>query len=264
MIRTYLDFHKKNLLTGLLLAIFIWSLFAVQWGPGLFHQGGRAALSQMLQGLIQPDFSGEILRLAFSAAWTTLAYAVAGMSLAIVIALVFGVFASGVLASGRSARTVQTVGFRSVLGFMRAIHELVWAWLFVAAIGLSPFAGIFAIAIPYGGILGRIFADMLQDVPDEPISALRSAGASKLQLLCYGYFPIALADMLSYLMYRFECAIRSSAIMSFIGLGGLGFQIQLSLHDLRYDQVWTFLFFLIGLVVLVDLWSQQLRKRLVA
>ncbi len=259
-----LDFHKKNILTVLLSAVFIWSLFSVQWGPDLFHPGGQAALGQMMQGLLQPDWSPAILRLALSAAWTTLAYAVAGMSLAIVIALVFGVLASGVLASTRTARNVQVIGFRGALGFMRAIHELVWAWLFVAAIGLSPFAGIFAIAIPYGGILGRIFADMLQDVPEEPITALRAAGASRLQLLCYGYVPIAMADMLSYLMYRFECAIRSSAIMSFIGLGGLGFQIQLSLQDLRYDQVWTFLLFLIALVVLVDMWSQLLRKRLVA
>ena len=61
-------------------------------------------------------------------------------------------------------------------------------------------------------------------------------------------------------MYRFECAIRSSAIMSFVGLGGLGFQIQLSLNDLKYDEVWTFIFFLIGIVVLVDFWSSHLRK----
>lgn len=264
MIRTYLDFHKKNILTLLLSAVFLWSLFSIQWGPDLLHQGGRAALGQMMQGLIHPDFSPEIIRLALSAAWTTLAYAVAGMTLAIVIALVFGVLASGVLVQKKASRSVQVIGFRGALGFMRAIHELVWAWLFVAAIGLSPFAGIFAIAIPYGGILGRIFADMLQDVPAEPITALRTAGASRLQLLCYGYLPIASADMLSYLMYRFECAIRSSAIMSFVGIGGLGFQIQLSLHDLNYDEVWTFLLFLIGLVVLVDIWSHLLRKRLVA
>ena len=68
------------------------------------------------------------------------------------------------------------------------------------------------------------------------------------------------ADMISYTMYRFECAIRSSAIMSFIGLGGLGYQIQLSLADLNYDQVWTYVFFLIALVLLVDIWSNYVRK----
>ncbi|HAQ05996.1 MAG TPA: phosphonate ABC transporter permease, partial [Bacillus bacterium] len=149
-----------------------------------------------------------------------------------------------------------------LLGFMRAIHELVWAWLFVASIGLSPFAAIFALAIPYGGILGRIFADMLEDVPQEPIKALHTAGASTIQTLWYGHLPIVAASITSYAMYRFECAVRSSAIMSFVGIGGLGYQIQLSLDDLHYNEVWTFMFFLVLLVIIIDAWSNQLRKRL--
>lgn len=170
-------------------------------------------------------------------AWTTLAYAVAGMSLAIIYGFIVGILASGVLTTNKMSRLINKVLFRGILGFTRSIHELIWAWLFVAAIGLSPFAAIFALAIPYGGILGRIFADMLTDVPEAPIKALKSAGASKLQTLIYGYLPLVWADILSYTMYRFECAIRSSSIMSFVGLGGLGYQIQLSLQDLRYDRV---------------------------
>ena len=146
---------------------------------------------------------------------------------------------------------------------MRAIHELVWAWLFVASIGLTPFAAIFALAIPYGGTLGRIFADILNDVPREPINALKSSGASNLQILFYGYLPIAKADMISYIMYRFECAVRSSTIMSFVGLGGIGYQIQLALQDLNYNDVWTYMFFLTALVVLIDLWSNILRRELI-
>lgn len=255
--------HKRGLLTGLLFLVFIWSLFSVRWNHHVFHPGGLTAIGEILHGLIHPALSSDIIRLAIVSTWKTLAYAVAGMTLAILIALIFGVLASGVLVYNRGRRTFTMTLFRAVLGFMRAIHELVWGWLFVTAIGLSPFAAIFAIAIPYGGILGRIFADMLNDVPKEPISTLKSNGASRFHLLCYGYFPIAAADMLSYTMYRFECAVRSSAIMSFIGLGGLGFQIQLSLDDLKYNEVWTFMFFLIGVVLLVDLWSQLLRKRLV-
>lgn len=104
---------------------------------------------------------------------------------------------------------------------------------------------------------------MLNDVPQAPLRALRSAGASEWQVLIYGRLPMAFADALSYILYRFECAIRSAAIMSFVGLGGLGFQIQLSLQDLRYNEAWTFVFFLIGLVVLVDLWSSGLRRRVI-
>ncbi|MFL6559118.1 MAG: PhnE/PtxC family ABC transporter permease, partial [Bacillus sp. (in: firmicutes)] len=173
-----------------------------------------------------------------------------------------GVLASGTLTSSRVARLTSKICFRGILGFTRSIHELIWTWLFVAAIGLSPYAAIFALAIPYGGILGRIFADMLNDVPEQPITSLKSAGATKLQILIYGYFPLVWADMISYTMYRFECAIRSSAIMSFVGLGGLGYQIQLSLADLKYDQVWSYVFFLIGLVILVDIWSNFVRKGL--
>lgn len=257
-------FHKKNILTGLLILVFVWSLFSVQWRADLFHSGGQSTFLHILLGLIQPDLSTDILQLAIVSSWRTLTYAVAGMSLALIVAFVVGILASGILTKGKAQRAVIVGFFRGLLGFMRAIHELVWAWLFVAAVGLSPFAAVFAIAIPYGGILGRIFADMLNDVPAAPINALKACGSSRWQLLMYGYIPHAAADMLSYTMYRFECAIRSSAIMSFVGLGGLGYQIQLSLEDLKYDEVWTFMFFLLGMVIVVDLWSQQLRKRLVA
>ncbi|HEX7063993.1 MAG TPA: ABC transporter permease subunit [Bacillales bacterium] len=264
MMRKLLYFHKKNVLTLFLVLVFILSLFSVNWGPELLHAGGLNALQEMVAALFHPDLSPYILQLALIASVRTLAYAVTGMSIAVLIALIFGVLASGLLSSGRWNRLLSMSGFRGLLGFMRAIHELVWAWLFVVAFGLTPYAAIFAIAIHYGGILGRIFADMLNDVPPEPIQALKASGASRFQLLLYGYFPAAAADILSYVMYRFECAIRSSAIMSFVGLGGLGYQIHLSLTDLKYDQVWTFLLFLIALVVLVDLWSQFLRKRMVA
>ncbi len=259
-----LYFHKRIFLTTLLLLVFIWSLFSISWGPGLFHSGGFTTLVQMVEGIFRPDLTSEIVELAIISTWRTLAYAVAGMSLALLIGLLFGVLASGILVSKKFNRTLTMSVFRGVLGFMRAIHELVWAWLFVAAWGLTPYAAIFAIALPYGGILGRIFADMLNDAPKQPIRALQATGASRWQVLFYGYFPLSIADMMSYVFYRFECAIRSSAIMSFIGLGGLGYQIQLSLNDLKYDEVWTFMYFLIGLVILVDVWSQLLRKKLVA
>ncbi|CAH0344213.1 ABC transporter permease subunit [Bacillus sp. CECT 9360] len=258
-----LALHKRSVLSLLLLVAFIWSLFSVTWSRDLVHAGGWATTVQIFEGLIKPDLSPDILRLAVESSWITIVYAVTGMTIALIIAFVLGILASGVLASSRSVRMVTTGLFRGVLAVIRAIHELVWALLFVAVIGLSPYAAVFALGIPYGGILGRIFADMLNDVPKEPIMALRATGASRIQCLLYGYLPMIRANMLSYVMYRFECSIRSSAIMSFVGLGGLGFQIQLSLADLHYDEVWTFLFFLIAIVVLIDAWSNSLRKRLV-
>jgi phosphonate transport system permease protein len=96
------------------------------------------------------------------------------------------------------------------------------------------------------------------------LRALRSAGASELKVLAYGRLPTAMPDMLGYAFYRLECAIRSAAIFSFVGIQGLGYQIQLSLDDLLWGEVWTLLITLAALVLLVDAWSSHVRRRLVS
>lgn len=234
----------------------------VPWNDSLIHANGLEAMAEIGHAFLRPDLSTEILRIALAAAWRTVAYATAGVSLAVLLAFPIGVLASGVLARGRFGRSIVATVFRALLGALRAIHELVWAWLFVAAIGLSPFAAVLALALPYAGILGRILADMLNDVPEAPLRSLRSAGASEWKTLLYGRLPAAWANMVSYTLYRYECGVRSAAIMSFVGLGGLGYQIQISLDDLRYREAWTFIFCLVGLVMLIDAWSRILRQRL--
>ena len=100
-------------------------------------------------------------------------------------------------------------------------------------------------------------------MPQAPLEALRRSGASEWRVFLFGRLPMALPDMLSYTFYRFECGIRSAAVLGWVGLGGLGFQVQIALEDLAYARVWTFLWVLVGLVVLVDLWSSQVRRRIV-
>ena len=255
-------FRGRGLLTLLLGVAFIWSLTSVNWTGSIVHPGGLSAIGEFFKAAFTPELSGSFLGLTLESAWTTVAYAVAGICLAVLLGFPLGVLASGVLAKSAGRRVAEVAGFRIVLGFLRAIHELVWAWLFVVALGLSPMAAILALAIPYSGILGRIYADILNDVPQEPLRALRSSGASEWKVLLYGRLPMALPDMLSYSFYRFECAIRAVAIMGFVGIGGLGMQIQLSLGDLFYNEVWTLLYVLIGLILLVDVWSTWLRRSL--
>ena len=253
---------SRSVLTIVLLGAFAWSVLNVHWDRSLVHPGGLNALRELVSSIIRPDLSPDTLVTAFQASWTTVAYAIAGMTLAVAIGFPLGVIASGVLTRSTWTRRASITGTRSVLAFFRSIHELVWAWLFVAALGLSPMAAVLALGIPYGGILGRIYSELLQDVPADPLRALRTAGASQLRVFWYGRFPMALPDMVSYTFYRLECAVRSSAILSFVGLGGLGQQIQLSLSDLAYGRMWAFVFPLIGLIVVVDLWSSMVRRRL--
>lgn len=256
------DRRKRFYLNLMLILVFVWSLTDIEWNKDLIHPGGGVMIVEILKSILQPNITLDIIKLALESSWITIVYAVTGMSLAVIYGGICGVLASGVLVKSRVAKRIFISVFRGILSFTRAIHELVWAWLFVASIGLSPYAAIFALAIPYGGILGRILADALNDVPKEPIEALELSGAKQWQILFYGYLPYVWNHMVSYTLYRFECAIRSSTIMSFVGLGGLGYQIQLSLADLKFDEVWTFLFFLILLVVIVDVWSALLRKNI--
>ena len=123
-------------------------------------------------------------------------------------------------------------------------------------------AAVLALGIPYAGILGRIYSELLQDVPEAPLRALRSAGASEWRVFWHGRLPMALPDMLSYTFYRLECGVRSAAILSFVGLGGLGYQVQISLDDLAYTRAWTFLLALVVLVLSIDIWSTLVRRKL--
>lgn len=250
--------RRQHRLSLLLCIVLIGSFFFIDTSKGLLHSGGGSTLWRLFESLFNPDLSPELLKIAFSSALLTFCYALISLSIALVIGFSLAIFASGVLFPSPLLQGIS----RAILGFLRAIHELIWAWLFVAAVGLNPIGAVFALAIPYSGYLGKIFADSLQQVSPSPILALQQSGATPYQQLCYGYLPQAFPAMLSYTMYRLECAIRSSSVLSFVGLGGIGMQIQLSLQDLRYDQVWTLLFVLVALIILIDRWSFAIRRRL--
>ena len=260
--RSFLESPK--LLTFMLLGAVAWSLTSVDWGGPLVHTGGGESAVNVLLALFPPELSPEFLLISLKAAWKTLAFALAGMTVAVAIGFPLGVIASGALVRpGSRFRLPLVLGVRFVLEAVRSIHELVWAVLLVAAIGLSPLAAIVALGLPYGGMLGRVYADFLQDVPEQPLTALRSSGASPLQTLVFGQLPMCLPDLVSYTFYRFECAIRSAAILSFVGIQGIGYEIQLSLGDLLFSQVWTLLLVLLALIAAIDLWSGQVRRSLV-
>jgi phosphonate transport system permease protein len=255
------DVRGRPLLTAILVAALAWSLLQVEWSGDLVRARGTSVLLEVARGLLQPDLSAPVVGATLRAAWATLVYALAGISLALAVGLPLGVIASGVL-FGRRIRPGLVAATRALLAALRAVHELVWAWLFVAALGLSPIAAVLALALPYAGILGRIYADLLNDVASAPLAALTAAGADRAELLLYGHLPMAAPDMAAYTFYRFECALRSSAIMGFVGLGGLGFQIQVALADLRWGAVATAILALVALIAAVEAWSGVVRRAL--
>ena len=249
-------------LTLILLAAFVWSALSVDDPGGLLHTGGLDALGEIASAFVTPDLSGGLLRTVIYDAWTTLAFAVAGMTVAVIAGVPLGIVASGVLQTSRFKRLGVMAAARAVLAMLRAVHEIVWAILLIAAFGLTPAAGVLAIGVPYAGILGRILAERLQDAPPEPLAALRASGASETEVLVYGRLPASAADVVSYTFYRLECAVRAAAVLSFVGLGGLGLRISTALDDLAFERMWTAVFALVILIVAIDLWSALVRRRL--
>jgi len=263
--------NARSLWGLVFIASLVWSLHTAGLFQGdLINAGGWTLVLRFLAAAIHPDLSPELLKLTLEATLKTLAYAVCGTALSVLIGLVGGVLSSevwwqSVLAVSRGT-TYRTPTYwllvRAVLAIPRAIHELIWALFFVNIFGLDPLVAILAITIPFGAITAKVFSEILDETPRQALLALLNSGVPPLNAFIYSLIPQAFLNLLSYSFYRFECSIRSAAVLGIIGAGGLGYELLLSLQSLRYEQMWTFLIALILLSGITDLWSAMLRRRL--
>jgi phosphonate transport system permease protein len=265
-------------------AIALSLLAAGMFQRDLVNSDGLPLLLQFFSASLHPDLSRDMLRLTWESSLITLAYAVCGTVLSLIFGLVGGLLGSEVWwlsVMGDRQRTRISVpsrmsnvvrlpsqlpkfwlGIRALLAFPRAIHELIWGLFFVNLWGLDPLTAILAIAIPFSAIVAKVFSEILDDTPRQSLQALLNSGVSPLNAFCYSLLPQAFLNLLSYAFYRFECSIRSAAVLGIIGAGGLGYQILLSLQSLRYEQLWTFFYALFVLNGLVDFSSAWLRRQL--
>ena len=221
-----------------------------------------------LSGFVPPRFDAEFLALVARETWRTVAIATAGLTLAMFIALPLTLLSVRVLSlsglAGRMAALPAGVRF-AVRGFMvvlRSVPELVWALVFVRVVGLGPTAGVLAIALTYGGMLGKVYGEILESGDAHAASSLLRNGAGRLQAFFYGLLPQNAAELTSYTVYRWECAIRSSAVLGFVGAGGLGQQIDASLKMFNGGEVSTMLLVFVLLVWGTDRLSAWLRRAL--
>src|SRR5688500_8697140 len=267
--------------TGVMLAICVTALVAIWWLSGVpgrltFTQGGFDVARALLARALTPALTYEsavpagtvpLVWKAVGAAQATMTFAAAAMSLALPAGAVFGLLASSAWWADertRGAGPFVAGATRLVIAFLRSIHELLWAVLLLAAFGVSPLAAVLAIAIPYSAILGKVFSELIDEAPREAAASLRDGGASAMQAFAFGLLPRAWPDLVAYTFYRFECAVRSSAILGFFGFPTLGYYVAASFENLHYGEVWTYLHVLFALVALLDWWSGALRRRFAA
>ena len=264
------DALKRALwLIGALLVL--WPLLNIaQFNPAeLFDARNLKVMGGFVGQFFPPNLSFEFLQLVFKATIETLAMATAGTALAMLLAAPLGLALSHSLSisrigpgPGRGRGATLRAAARFVLLVLRGIPEIVWALLLVRAFGLGPAAGVLAIAVTYGGMLGKVYSEILESGDTRPARALLESGSGRLLAFFYGLLPGAAQELASYTVYRWECAVRASVIMGFVGAGGLGQLMDQSMKMLNGGEVSTILIMFLLLVLLADAISAGTRKLL--
>ena len=234
----------------------------------LFEASNLKPTLRFLSDFFPPKLEGEFLLLVAKETWRTVAIATAGMALALVLAIPLALLSVRVLSVSALTGKMDKIPaiFRTLLRWLmvvlRSVPELIWALIFVRVVGLGPTAGVIAIALTYGGMLGKVYAEILESGDVQATQSLLRNGVGPMQAFFYGLLPQNAAELTSYTVYRWECAIRSSAVLGFVGAGGLGQQMDASRKMFNGSEVATMLIVFMLLVWLADAISAWLRKAL--
>ncbi|MCQ4274477.1 phosphonate ABC transporter, permease protein PhnE [Stutzerimonas degradans] len=221
----------------------------------LFGREGLGQMAAYAAGFLDPDLSPAHLRAIGRGALETLAMSAIGTLLAALLGLLLAL-----PAAGRFGRAAQAAA-RLLLNALRAIPELVWAALMVLAAGLGPNAGTLALALHTAGVLGRLFAEALENTPPAPADALRLNGGGRVVAFCYGTLPSLWPQLVAYTLYRWENNIRMASVLGFVGAGGLGQMLHMSLSLFQEAQASTVIIAMLLMVLAVDALSGWARQR---
>ena len=248
-------------------ALLVPMLWATEFRPWiLFEPASLRSSLRFIAEFFPPKGGREFLALIAYESWRTVAIATCGMALALLLAIPLTLAATAVLSVSALPGRMNALPFvlrqavRWLLIVLRSVPELVWALVFVRVVGLGPTAGVLAIALTYSGMLGKVYAEVLESGENHATIALLRNGSGRLQAFFYGVLPTNAAELTSYTIYRWECAIRSSAVLGFVGAGGLGQQLITSLKMFSGAEVSTILLVFIVLVGVADWTSAKLRQ----
>lgn len=243
------------LLWGLLLALLAGSWSGADMRP-LDFMRDSGNMAEYLKGFLPPDF-GE-WRYYLQELIVTLQIAVWGTALAIVCSVPLALLAAGNITPWWVHQPV-----RRLLDAFRSINEMVFALLFVVAVGLGPFAGVLALWVHTTGTLAKLFSEAVEAIDPQPVEGIRATGAHALEEIAYGVLPQVMPLWISFTLYRFEANVRSASVVGMVGAGGIGMVLWEVIRGFQYAQTAAVLLMLVVSVSLIDLSSAQLRKRLI-
>jgi len=281
--RHWLGSRRLTLLAAVFLLVAGLLVLGARPGDLKPSEGGLRLAGEFLKAAFQPalDYESGDLPATAPPFWEkvgrslllTLRYAVVAMSMALGAGVLLGVLGSRAWwpvfnrrsSSGRILLRVlksTRIVVRLLATLARSVHELLWALLFITAVGTSPLAAVLAIALPYGGTLAKVFSELLDEQEASAAGVLRAGGAGSSAAFLVGIGVRAFPDLITYALYRLECAVRSSAILGFVGIPTLGYHIATAYEDGHLREIWTYLYVLLIAVLVVDQWGALVRRRL--
>ena len=259
---------KPALVVLVVLGLTGWSAWGTEFDlVELFSSTGP--IERFISGMFPPDLSVRTLQATGRGILETFQMSFLGALIGAVVAFplaALGTAEADTVGASRGERVLKAIPYhlsRFVLNVFRSVPDILWALVFVVALGLGPFPGTLALAVHSAGILGKLLSETLEAVPSRPVEALRATGAGALQAFLFGRLPQAMGGFTSLTLYQWECNIRSATILGFVGAGGIGQQILISMNLFDYPKVATLVAATIILVLIVDHFSAIVRRRLV-
>nr|WP_296773520.1 phosphonate ABC transporter, permease protein PhnE [Rhodococcus sp. (in: high G+C Gram-positive bacteria)] len=241
-----------------LVAVHVWAVEETDVSVTALVNGWEGIV-KFLESAFPPDFSWTTVVLpGIEACLVTLAIGLVGTTFSIPFSILLAVL--GARTTNRNAFVYQAS--RGIMSFLRAVPDIVFALIFVTAVGLGPFAGVLAIILHNTGVMAKLWSESMEEIDQGPIDALRVAGASSTQVAAHVVLPTVVPQFVGLLLYRLDVNVRSSLVLGLVGAGGIGFLINQSISLFRFDEMMTYILMVLVLVVAVDLLSGAVRKRL--
>ncbi len=245
---------RQRGLAFLALALIVWSGLAIdiQWST----MGGISALGDVLVSFFPPDIS--YVPSLLQPAWETFEMAVVGTLTAVVLAVPVA------LISAKNITPSMAIAYpigRAIIIVSRSVHEIIWALIFVAALGLGPFAGTLALGFRSIGFLGKLLAEEIEGIDEGQIEAMKAAGANQAQIILYAVLPQIKPRLIGLTIYRWDINFRMSTVLGIVGAGGIGYEIQSAMQRFRYDQASSVILVILVLVAVGEVVSARLREQ---
>jgi len=235
----------------ILLLVWSWNAAEMYRWVSLVTDAGNMA--RFAAGFLHPNFRDWDIYLADML--VTVQIAVWGTFLAVTVGIPFAILSSSNICP---VWIVQPV--RRLMDACRAINEIVFALLFVVAVGLGPFAGVMALFVHNLGIVAKLFSESVEAIDPRPVEGIRATGASKVQEVVFGVIPQVTPLWISFALYRFETNVRSATVLGIVGAGGIGHLLWENIRSFAYAETAAIMIIIVLSITLIDLLSQRLRK----